>query len=139
MKKLLALPSLVLLIVTVAACGDDGTDTTPPANGQVSESVAVDDFSFEPATITVPTGAGVTLTLDNVGEFDHTWTLLGDGPSVDAAAGLDPGRILAEAVVAVGASETLTFTAPAAGLYQVICTVEGHLELGMEGTLIVQG
>jgi uncharacterized cupredoxin-like copper-binding protein len=29
----------------------------------------------------------------------------------------------------------LTFTAPAAGTYQVICAIETHFDAGMEGSL----
>jgi uncharacterized cupredoxin-like copper-binding protein len=31
----------------------------------------------------------------------------------------------------------LTFTAPAAGTYQVICAIETHFDAGMEGSLTV--
>ena len=38
-----------------------------------------------------------------------------------------------------GTTETGTFTAPAAGDYQIICMVPGHFSAGMEGTLTVEG
>ena len=39
--------------------------------------------------------------------------------------------------VEAGDSKTLTFTAPAAGTYQVICAIETHFDAGMEGSLTV--
>lgn len=36
-------------------------------------------------------------------------------------------------------SKTGTFTAPAAGTYQVVCSIGVHLDQGMTGTLIVEG
>jgi len=38
-----------------------------------------------------------------------------------------------------GAVATETFTAPAAGTYQIICALEGHFDSGMEGELVVTG
>jgi uncharacterized cupredoxin-like copper-binding protein len=37
--------------------------------------------------------------------------------------------------VEAGETKTVTFTAPPAGDYQVICAIEGHFASGMEGTL----
>jgi uncharacterized cupredoxin-like copper-binding protein len=38
-----------------------------------------------------------------------------------------------------GDSKTLTFTAPAAGTYQIICAIADHFDAGMNGTLTVEG
>jgi uncharacterized cupredoxin-like copper-binding protein len=45
--------------------------------------------------------------------------------------------IVAQSVDA-GKTVTFKFTAPAAGEYQVVCDVAGHLEAGMQGKVIVQ-
>ena len=37
-----------------------------------------------------------------------------------------------------GEQETVTFTAPAAGTYTFLCTVPGHYDTGMSGTLTVR-
>jgi uncharacterized cupredoxin-like copper-binding protein len=44
--------------------------------------------------------------------------------------------VYVEDEVDAGDTKTLTFTAPAAGTYQVICAIEGHFDGGMEGELI---
>jgi uncharacterized cupredoxin-like copper-binding protein len=38
-----------------------------------------------------------------------------------------------------GESKTWTFTAPAAGEYQIISAIEDHFDAGMTGTLTVDG
>ena len=40
-------------------------------------------------------------------------------------------------VIPGGESATFTFTAPAAGTYQYVCTVPGHAPAGMVGTFTV--
>jgi uncharacterized cupredoxin-like copper-binding protein len=66
------------------------------------------------------------------------------GVTIDSEADLPDTEeeLLAEFVyvedeVEAGASKTLSFTAPDAGTYQVICAIETHFDAGMEGTLTV--
>jgi uncharacterized cupredoxin-like copper-binding protein len=135
--KRLVLVIAVLLIA--AACGDDdGATTTTPGVSPVARDVVLDDLFFAPGTLTVPAGAQVTLSLANEGGLDHSWVLLSAGPDVTTVDGLDPARVLVSYSLASGASDEVTFVAPSAGLYQVICDVTGHIEAGMEGTLIVE-
>jgi len=49
------------------------------------------------------------------------------------------GRKDAEARASKGLrnAKTLTFTAPDAGTYQVICAIETHFDAGMEGSVTV--
>jgi plastocyanin len=129
---------ILALVLVVAACGDDeGATNGPPQPASVD--VVAGDMFFDPDTVTVSAGGQVTVNVTNTGGLEHTWTLLSDGPDLTTAVGLDEGRIIAEVIVGVGDSASVTFTAPGAGVYQVICTIVGHLEAGMEGTLIVSG
>lgn len=139
MKKL----GLTLVIVlTLAACGgDSGTDrTTAAAGGAASLSITLDDYLYAPETLTVAPGASVSLSADNVGGTDHTWTLLAAGEEVTTAIDLDPARVITEIYAAASTGASGVFTAPSqGGIYQVICTVAGHVELGMVGSLVVSG
>ena len=47
--------------------------------------------------------------------------------------------VASAAEAASGASAQGTFTAPAAGTYQVVCVIPGHFDSGMEGELTVEG
>jgi uncharacterized cupredoxin-like copper-binding protein len=58
----------------------------------------------------------------------------------DAAIVTDADAINSSATGAVAPGETgnVTFTAPAAGTYQFVCTIAGHAAAGMVGTFNVE-
>ena len=83
-------------------------------------------LKFEPARITVKSGTPVRLTLTNDGALDHDWVVDNlDGKTV---------RVDAKSK----ASATVEFTPTASGTYEFYCSVPGHREAGMKGTLVVQ-
>ena len=85
--------------------------------------------------------AATALTFKNAGQTLHDLTIVsGPGiPTPDAHASGDhqadkqPYHVVAEA----GKEATLTLNLPA-GSYTFICSVQGHKELGMQGTIDVQ-
>ena len=86
------------------------------------------------------------MTAENQGSVEHDFVVLDQGREIAAETDLpeDLEEVRAEwAVVSLhtdpGTAETGTFTAPAAGDYQIICMVPGHFSAGMEGTLTVTG
>ena len=137
--------------IFLAACGGGGDTAAPEAAGGVQESIDVimQDIFFgdtnenaaNPPTWTVSSGAQVTVNMENTGVLEHTWAIVEAGAELPAAIG-DPAEVEDLLLVAsnsvLGAdSDALTFTAPEAGEYQVICTIAGHYPL-MQGTLIVE-
>ena len=82
------------------------------------------DFKFEPSTLTVAAGKPVEIVFDNKGTNPHTFTLEG-GPSFELKT--DPGG-----------SQSGTLPALKPGTYQFICSIPGHEQLGMKGTLTVK-
>jgi uncharacterized cupredoxin-like copper-binding protein len=93
-----------------------------------------------PPTWTVPSGSQMTVNLKNNGALEHNWAIVKPGsevpvPFIEA----DNGDMILEdtGLNAAGQSSTATLTAPAAGEYQVICTVAGHYP-SMQGKLVVQ-
>jgi nitrite reductase (NO-forming) len=82
------------------------------------------DFKFEPSTLTVPAGKPVEVVFDNKGTNPHTFTLEG-GPSFELTT--DPGG-----------TQSGTLPALKPGTYQFICSIPGHEQLGMKGTLTVK-
>jgi uncharacterized cupredoxin-like copper-binding protein len=106
----------------------------------------VRDFQFTPNTWSVPAGEQVSIAITNQGSVTHEWVLLQDGVTITSEDDLPATEeeLLADFVnveeeVAPGATATLTFQAPPAGTYQIICAIEDHFNAGMEGTLTSVG
>lgn len=139
---------LFALTLALAACGDDDSssdrpmntpdagmdggmgggsmgghdESSPVAEGARRIEVAATSFEFDPAEITVTAGEDVTIVLSSDDLF-HDFTI--DGLDVHVAA--DRGE------TAEGG-----LRADESGEYTYYCTVAGHREAGMEGTLIVE-
>ena len=115
----LAAVALVLVAgFTIAACG--GGATEPPATGVTLEAT---EFAFAPDSLTAKAGETLKVTLTNKGTVEHDFTI--DSLSV-------------KAVALVGTSADVTLKNLAAGTYPFYCSVAGHREAGMEGTLVVE-
>jgi uncharacterized cupredoxin-like copper-binding protein len=96
-----------------------------PSAGEQKLTVTGVDFKFEPNTLTVHAGKPAEVVFDN-GSSDnpHTFTLEGVGKSFELQA--DPGG-----------SQSGTLPALKPGTYKFICSIPGHAQLGMTGTLTV--
>jgi len=121
----------------VAAC--DGGD-----EASTDLAVTTSDFQFSPDSWTVPAGEEISIDITNEGSVLHEWVLMQPGVSIESEADLPETEeeLLADFVyvedeVEAGATKTLTFTAPEAGTYQIICAIETHFDAGMEGSLTV--
>ena len=120
--------------IVVAACGGGGSQaptTSQPAASQPAASagqpsgttisVGATEFAFDPATIVIPAGGGATVTLINKGTVEHDITV--DALSVKIFA--KPGDTVSGTVTAK------------AGTYEFYCSIPGHKQAGMVGTLTV--
>jgi plastocyanin len=133
MRKHLRLIVVLLSVALVAAaCGSDEPTTAPtptqtptetptetPTGADDEVQVALQDFAFSPADITIAAGGKVELT--NTGQAPHTFTLSGTDVDVTVEAGED-------------ASVDITL---AADTYELMCRF--HAGQGMVGTLTVTG
>jgi Cu+-exporting ATPase len=86
-------------------------------------AVVARNVSFEPADVRVRTGEFVVISFTNTDPVFHDWEVEGVA-NVDA--GARPGQ-----------TQRIRFLAPAAGTYRIICSVEGHADAGMVGTLVI--
>ena len=127
----------LLYALALAACGGTPTQTPPTGVG-----VTASEFHFEPSALTLKAGQATTLTFKNAGQTLHDFTIVsGPGvPTPDAmSSSMDhmqeqsPYHVAAEA----GKQATLSLNLPA-GTYTFICSVQGHKDLGMQGTITVQ-
>jgi plastocyanin len=134
MKRLVMFVTILALALLLVACGGDD-------NGGETASLSfegTDSLQFNPATASVPAGSEVTVTFNNAGALEHSWTLVGSDADVATVTDANAINSASTGTVAGGASDTVSFTAPAAGTYTYVCTVPGHAAGGMVGTLTVQ-
>ena len=116
--------AVVLAFVTrgtapsTAQTGPDSAGAAAPA----AATVMLTEFAFTPATIPAPVGTPLTITAVNDGTIQHDLTIDGEGatPLIDS-----------------GGSEDLELDGLEAGSYRFYCSVPGHADSGMEGTLEV--
>ena len=112
-------------------------------------SVNSDDLVFGTESLTAGAGSTVTVTYSNNAiTQQHNWVLVQNGTKDDVAlAGVsapttdwlqpdDPNVIASIRLLNPGESGQVTFTAPAAGTYQFVCTFPGH-NATMHGTFEV--
>ncbi len=100
-----------------------GSSTAAATNGVQQVTVTADDlYRFTPDTITVHPGQ-VKITLINVGKgAPHNLSITGF-----------PADFVP--LASSGQTTSATFTAPAPGTYQFVCTI--HIAQGQTGTLVV--
>lgn len=108
-------------------------EETEPAEGEpeviapskVKEVTVIStEFAFSPLSITVQAGDEVRLKLKNEGGARHDLEIEGLGVRTERIDG--------------GQTDTIEFTAPASGTYTFICSIPGHKEAGMVGSLKVE-
>lgn len=121
------LGGLVAAALLVAACGGAPAPTPEPATpappaGVVLEVTAT-EFEFDPSALSASAGADVTIRLTNGGIVEHDFVIDDLGVMVHAA---------------VGETQEGTIRAVAAGTYDFYCSIPGHKEAGMVGTLEVK-
>jgi uncharacterized cupredoxin-like copper-binding protein len=107
-------------------------EASPSASPQASPSaspagegvtVVAVDIAFEPKEFTIPADTDVVVTIENQGALQHDFQI----EELEIASDLLNG----------GESTEVTINAPA-GTYEYFCSVTGHREAGMVGTLTVE-
>ena len=109
-------------------------------------SLTAVDMAFQPDALDVTAGMPVRLTMVNEGALDHDFSILEIpmetmGATAVAMPGHEMGAMTVEPqlhmAVTMGMSNTIEFTPTKPGTYEFFCTVPGHKEAGMRGTLVV--
>jgi uncharacterized cupredoxin-like copper-binding protein len=107
---------------------DDSDTTEESESTEEGEHVHVEvigqDLLFEPNEVVVNQGDTVHMTFVNEGAIPHDFTLHDFDVKTEIISG--------------GESSELVFVAEKKGEFQFICSVPGHAEAGMTGTLIVK-
>jgi azurin len=163
--RMLMLAVVLGVSLMLTACGGGGGNAGGGGGGTAGGGAAGggattidigsdgENLAFDKTTLEATAGQPVTLNFKNNSAVQqHNWVLVKGGEDVAktvADSGLtrgaendflpeDMSTVLAHTKVHNGGeSETLNFTAPAAGSYLYICTVPGHYPL-MQGTMTVK-
>ena len=125
--KNLSLPSLILaacaLLALAAACegnNDIGATGLQPDGTYI---IVGTEFAFEPDTIEVPVNEEAVIEFRNLGTVDHDLVIEEFG--------------VATGSMRIGSKKTVRFTPTEVGDYEVICSIPGHPDAGMTGTISV--
>jgi uncharacterized cupredoxin-like copper-binding protein len=149
--RAMAISALLLGSLVLAACG--GGASSGAANGAIEIGTDGENLAYSTVALTAKAGEKVTLTFKNNSTAQsHNLIIVNGGDdaatAVDEAAAeagdaagyvpADASTMIAHtALLAPGGSETIEFTAPAAGSYTFVCTYPGHYGGGMKGVLTV--
>jgi uncharacterized cupredoxin-like copper-binding protein len=141
MQKIVFTSLLASALAVLTACSGAGN-----ASDVQNVTLEAKELAFTPANLEVTAGEPVRLTLQNIGALEHDFSVMGfpiEGEAAEAGgsgheAGHGEGDEPDLHVAALGgASATLDFTPTKPGTYEFWCTVPGHKEAGMTGTLVV--
>ena len=133
-------------MIAVGLIGVVALATSGPAAG-AAQTVVAREMAYAPIDVKGVLGRPVTIRLKNEGLLEHDFNVLGIRASgvkaVDVGVSSTHGSAHGSAPEAVhvaagpGKTGTLTFTPLVAGEFPVACSVPGHKEAGMVGTLTV--
>lgn len=116
---------MLLALVVLAACGGGGgggaSDNGGGAVADGEVEVVLTEYAFTPNNIEVAVGKPVTFVMKNEGSLEHDMAF----DDLDTVSDL----------VSAGDTATFEVTFEEAGTYPFYCTVPGHREAGMEGTV----
>lgn len=134
---ILALAFVAFLVTVGAGCGGDdgGGDTTTPTQatepgGAETTTVKMDEYSFDPEDAAVKRGSTIEVTND--GAIEHNLTIeRGPDPKEKST------KLAGTSTFLPNKSEDLEVDLKP-GKYAMVCTVSGHRELGMTGTITVR-
>ncbi|HYN87783.1 MAG TPA: plastocyanin/azurin family copper-binding protein [Ardenticatenaceae bacterium] len=143
-------PATLLGVALLLLAGCSGGESAPASgsSGAVTPAQVVEvvgtEFAFAPNTITVEAGQPTSVNLKNEGAIEHDWSVLEiearDVDSTPDAAGHQHSGAVPTLHTAAQSGQTgqVTFTVEQPGTYEFYCSVPGHKEAGMVGTLVVE-
>jgi plastocyanin len=101
------------------------TQTVPTGVGTLEKiTVEGNEYAFTPSTITLKKGQTAEITFKNTGKFPHNLTIADLG--------------VKSKTIQSGEEDTFSVTPDKTGQFGFVCTVPGHADKGMKGTLTVE-
>lgn len=147
------MPTLLMLVLLIAACGDGGETTRDDGPRRVE--IEATDFTFTPDLVTASAGETIEFVVTNSGAVEHEFRVtdqadidahiaggheehMGDdaGDDIGDDAGDDMGDT-PMLVLQPGETMTLTVTIPddPTVFTRFVCLIPGHYEAGMVGQI----
>jgi uncharacterized cupredoxin-like copper-binding protein len=122
-----SLALFLMITIGISFAGEAPTPAAATDPGQVgaaqSFDISVVEFAIDPGDVTATAGAPLTFNVSNDGQAEHDYTI-DAGPQTET--------------IPAGESATLEIAEGLdAGEYRVFCSLPGHADAGMEGTLTV--
>ncbi|MDY6776903.1 MAG: thioredoxin domain-containing protein [Candidatus Nanohaloarchaea archaeon] len=110
-------------VIDQALNGGGGQDTGGTPDADKTIQISGTEYSFSPSTISVTKGETVRIEFTNTGQIPHNLNI--------------PSLGVGTRTIQPGQTSSFTFTAPESGTFpiQFECTLPGHAENGMTGTI----
>lgn len=154
MKRIMLAIGYTLTIFALAGCGHhrhamhvrDAADRVKAADWSKMEMVTVtmNDFSYNPAALTFRQGVPYKLVIENKGSQKHYFTAENFFRAIATRKlqSNSDGEVKAPYFSAIevypGRSLDLYFVAVKPGTYPLVCTIEGHADMGMKGEIRIE-
>jgi uncharacterized cupredoxin-like copper-binding protein len=134
----------VLLILLLSACGGNTTQQEAVTEAQQIDLVA-EDIKYDKGEFQGVEGQPIEVHFTNEGALAHDFTIdeiplqpeAGAGEHSEHGSEAHSSEADVHLHLESGEEGTITFTPSEAGTYTYYCTVSGHREAGMEGTLTI--
>jgi uncharacterized cupredoxin-like copper-binding protein len=121
-------PLALLAVLALSACGSGSSGesaTTGQAGGGEAIAIGETEFKLDPSSVKVDAAGTVTFRVTNNGSVDHAFEVDGQGVEEETES-IKPGQ-----------TAELTVDLSKEGSYEIYCPIDGHRDMGMEGTLTV--
>ena len=113
----------MFVLALATACQNNGDIGETGLQPDGSFIIVGTEFAFEPETIQIPVNEEAVIEFRNLGTVDHDLVI----EEFDVATGS----------MRIGSKKTVRFTPTVLGEFELICSIPGHPDAGMTGTVIV--
>ncbi|MCY4575292.1 MAG: cupredoxin domain-containing protein [Chloroflexi bacterium] len=113
----------MFVLALAAACQNNGDIGATGLQPDGSYIIVGTEFAFEPETIQIPVNEEAVIEFRNLGTVDHDLVI----EEFDVATGS----------MRIGSKKTVRFTPTVLGEFELICSIPGHPDAGMTGTVVV--
>lgn len=121
--RLAALVCVLFALTLAVACGNNNDLGARGLQPDGTYIIVGTEFAFEPETIEIPVNEEVVIEFRNLGTVDHDLVIEEFG--------------VATGSMRIGSKKAVRFTPTETGEFALICSIPGHPEAGMTGTVSV--